>query len=876
MAVPEAEAIAAELGGRYAIVEVLGHGTSATVFLALDTRHQRRVALKVLYAAVGETLGIERFQREILTVARLHHPNILPLFDSGTAAGRLWYTMPFVESGSLRDRLAREKPMSIAATTQLVREVADALSYAHGQGVIHRDIKPENIMLSAEGHALLADFGLARAMEDEMGPSSTGAGIVVGTPLYMSPEQALGEGRLDARADEYALATVAYEMLTGVTPFEGASARLVMTRRVLESPPSARLRRPELPKTVDAVLLRALARNSAERFGSPAEFAQALRDGQMGGRADGKARHPKAGWLVAGVLTVLALGALGWQMTRLPIRSPANRPIPVVAVLPFKNLGPADDQYFADGLTEEITSRLAGVPGLRVISRTSADQYRNSKKKLRQIGSELGAAYVLEGSVRWERTPGEPGRLRVTPQLIRVADDGHLWTERYDAELVRVFEVQTGIAEQVTAALNVALGTPERTAIAAGGTADADAYDLYLRGNDYLARGYGQTTLASARQLYEQAVERDPRFALAFARLANTHIQAYWFGHDRTPERLALAKAAADSAAALAPDLPEAHIALGYYHYRGFRDYDRALAHFEAGRRQRPATAELLAAIASVERRRGNWDAAIAGFTEAFRYDPRSNIRAFDVGSSLNTVRRFAEAEETLDRAISLAPDWPQPYAEKAQTYLAWRGDIPAARAALGQALSRTGLGQLGPSLASNDQTISSVITSDTAFTPLIDALTLQQFRGDSVRYYFIKAEHARFHGRAAAERAYADSVRLVSEARLRATPDAPYVLSWLGIAYAMLGRPAEAVQAAERSAALLPPSKDALAGPYVAAALARTYMVAGKPERATVTLAKLLEIPSPITPAALGADPLWAPLRDYPPFRALIQSKGH
>jgi eukaryotic-like serine/threonine-protein kinase len=872
MAVPEAAAIGAELQGRYAIVEVLGHGSSATVFLAVDTRHQRRVALKVLSAAVGETLGVERFQREILTVARLQHPNILPLFDSGTAAGRLWYTMPFVESGSLRDRLAREdreERMSLPVATQLIREVADALTYAHGQGVIHRDIKPENIMLSPEGHALLADFGLARAVEEELGPSSTGAGIVVGTPLYMSPEQALGEGRLDPRADLYSLATVAYEMLAGATPFEGDSARLVMTRRVLEPPPSARLRRPDLPREVDAVLLRALARNPAERYATAAEFAEAFAGGQRGGRAGDRPvrRH---GWRIAALAVVLA-GAAALAYRFLPARPPARPSAPVIAVLPFKNLGPADDQYFADGLTEEITSRLAGIQGLRVISRTSADQYRNSEKRLREIGSELGAEYVLEGSVRWERPPSGPGRLRVTPQLIRVADDGHLWTERYDAELVRVFEVQTGIAEQVTAALNVALGTAQRDAISIGGTSDADAYDLYLRGNDYLARGYGQTTLAAARQLYEQAVRRDPRFALAFARLASAHMQAYWFGHDRTPARLALAKAAADSAAVLAPELADAHIALGYYHYRGFRDYDRAMEHFETARRLRPATADLHAAIAAVERRRGNWDAALAGFTEALRYDPRSNIRMFDLGSTLNLVGRHAEAEPVLDRAIALAPDWPQPYAEKAQTYLAWRGDLSASRAAIREALARIGLGQIGPSLVSNDQTISSIITSDSTFTPLLDALALQQFTGDTVRYYLIKAEHAGFHRRTQAQRAYADSLRRVLEARLRLDPEAPYTLSWLGIAYAILGRPGDAIRVGERSATLLPPSRDALAGPYVAAALARIYMLADAPGRAVATLDTLLHIPSPITRAALRADPLWEPLRQYPGFLALL-----
>ncbi|HET8622849.1 MAG TPA: serine/threonine-protein kinase [Gemmatimonadales bacterium] len=403
MAVSEAEVIGAALSDRYAIAEVLGHGSSATVFLATDLRHHRRVALKVLSTAAGETLGVERFQREILTAARLQHPNILPLFDSGTAAGRLWYTMPFVESGSLRDRLARERQLSVAATIQLVREVAEALTYAHALGVIHRDIKPENIMLSAEGHALMADFGLARALEDELGPSFTGAGIVVGTPLYMSPEQALGESRVDARADVYALATVAYEMLAGATPFEGDTALQVMSRRVVEPPPSARLRRPNLPRGTDAVLMRALARNPAERYPTAADFATALATGE-GGRAGGSSRGSFARrrrLALSAAAAVLALAA-ALALSIVPRRA-ARPDVPVIAVLPFKNLGAADDQYFADGLTEEITSRLATVPGLRVISRTSADQYRNSGKKLGQIGDELGASHVLEGSVRWER-----------------------------------------------------------------------------------------------------------------------------------------------------------------------------------------------------------------------------------------------------------------------------------------------------------------------------------------------------------------------------------------------------------------------------------------------------------------------------------------
>ncbi|MGH7519427.1 MAG: protein kinase domain-containing protein [Gemmatimonadales bacterium] len=872
MAVPEAEAIGADLGGRYAIVDVLGHGTSATVFLAVDARHQRRVALKVLAAVVGETLGIERFQREILTVARLQHPNILPLFDSGTAAGRLWYTMPFVESGSLRDRLAREPQMSVAATTLLAQEVAEALTYAHGQGVIHRDVKPENIMLSAEGHALLADFGLARAVEDEMGPSTTGAGIVVGTPLYMSPEQALGEGRVDARADVYALATVAYEMLAGATPFEGESARLVMTRRVLEPPPSARLRRPDLPRGVDAVLLRALARNPAERYASAALFAETLAGGQAGGRI--RAQRVRRSWRIAAGAAVLAgAAALGFRF--LPARPPAPPSVPVIAVLPFKNLGQPADQYFADGLTEEITSRLASVAGLRVISRTSADQYRNTTKPLKRIGQELGAAYLLEGSVRWERDSSGPGRVRVTPQLIRVRDDTHLWAETYDAELTRIFTLQAGIAERVTGALDLALQAPERTALSAGGTGDPDAYDYYLRGNEYLTRGYGRTTLQAARELYGKAVERDPGFALALARLSLAHMQVYWLGYDRTDARLALARAAAESALVLVPDLAEGRMALGYYYYRGFRDYPRGLEHFEAARRRQPSNELILAGIAAIERRRGNWDRAITGFAEVVRYDPRSNLRAYDLGSALSMTRRYAEAERQLDRAIALAPDWANPYAEKAQMYLAWRGDLARSRAVLRQALERMTLAQLGPAILANDQTVSSVLTSDSTFFPALDALTLEGFAGDTLRYYGLKAENARFRGRAALERSYADSARSLLEHRLRSAPDDAYNLSWLGLAYAHLNRRAEATRAVSRSTELLPISKDALAGPYITVTRARVHMMVGEPDRAIELLEPLLGIPSPITREALRADPAWAPLREHPRFRTLVADAG-
>ena len=868
MLTTDAERIAAELSDRYTIEGVLGQGSSAVVFLALDRRHRRRVALKVLSAELGEELGTERFQREILTLARLQHPHILPLFDSGVAAGRLWFTMPFVEAGSLRDRLKARGRLSQTEATQLATELGEALAYAHAQGVIHRDIKPENIMFSVEGHALLADFGLARATDQQIAPSVTAAGIAVGTPLYMSPEEASGEGRADARGDVYSMGAVVYEVLTGEPPFGGTNARAVMMRRLAEPPPSARALRPELSKALDAALLKALARHPDQRFATPAEFASALADAK--GAAGSRFRR----WGGVAALIGLGLAAIGvlvWRFMHTPAPV-ATSTVPTLAVLPFKNLGPADDQYFADGLTEEITSRLAGLSGLRVISRTSADQYRNATKPLRDIGRELGAAYVLEGSVRWERAPDSRGRVRVTPQLIRVADDSHLWAAAYDAELTQIFALQASIAEQVTHALDLALRPPERTALAEGGTADAEAYDYYLQGNDYLGRGNARATLAAAAGLYEKAVSRDPRFALAFARLSNARSQMYWYHHEaRTPALIALAKRAADSALALVPGLPEGHTALGYYHYRGFRDYARALEQFERARRRQPHNVELLAGIGYVERRRGRWDEAIAAFAEAARSDPRSNVRAFDLGTSLNAVRRFAEAERELDRAITLAPDWASPYGEKAQLVLIARGDVAGARAVIRQALDRIGLGPLSRSVFSSDQIVGPLFSSDSASGLLIDSLRLQGFAGDTMHYYFLKTESAWFRRRAAVGRAYADSLRSLLERALRTEPEDPYTFHRLGFAYAALGRKADAVRAARRAVELMPASRDAMIGPYFAVGLARTYMMVGEPDRAVETLAPLLEIPSPITRTGLGADPLWAPLQKHPEFQKLI-----
>jgi eukaryotic-like serine/threonine-protein kinase len=865
--------LAAALADRYFIEEEIGQGGTATVFLAEDRKHRRRIALKVLHAPLGAAVGVERFQREIATVARLHHPHILPLFDSGLAAGRLYYTMPYVESGSLRDRLRRAGRLPLPAIVQLTSEISSALAYAHALGVIHRDIRPENIMISVTEHALLTDFGIADVIDESGNGALTDTGLAVGTPAYMSPEQSSGDEPVDGRSDVYSLASVVYEALTGTPPFTGASARAIIAKRLLEPAPSVRAARPDLPPAVATVLEKAMARQPDERFETPPQFAAALEtavsepSGPVRGLSIGRPSRRRGAALLALAALVVAAVLGGRTLTKTRAADPRR----MVAVLPFKNLGQPADQYFADGLTEEITTRLAGLSGLGVISRTSADQYRSTTKSLKQIGEELGVGYVLEGSVRWERSPNGPGQVRVTPQLIQVKDDSHLWADRYDAELTEVFRIQSNIAEQVTVALDVALRAPERAALAAPVTRSAEAYDLYLRGNEYASRTWQREEVSNALQFYERAVALDPTFAAAQARLARTHLRMYWHFYDRSNTRLALAKRAADAAVTLAPDLPESHIALGYYYYHGLLDYDRALQEFEIARRSQPSNSDLLAAIGYVERRRGRWEESLAHFIEALRYDPRSSFRLFDVADDYFSLRQYPEAEHYLDRAIVLAPDWVNPYVFKAWLYLSWRGDMRSARTVLSQALSRVEVSRVAQAIGAGDRISTSIFSADTTFASMLDGVSPSTFRSDTARYHVLKADAAQFRGQTAAQRAHGDSARMAIEARLRTRPDDAKLNAILGLAYAHAGRLADAIRAGERAATLLPVSRDALSGPFIQTDLARVYMAAGKQDQAIDILERMLTVPSWVSPAELRADPVWDPLRSHPRFRELL-----
>jgi eukaryotic-like serine/threonine-protein kinase len=601
------------LADRYVIERELGAGGMATVHLGRDLRHQRRVAIKVLRADVAAALGAERFLREITTTASLRHPNILPLYDSGDADGFLFYVMPFVEGETLRARLEREKQLPLEDALQITREVADALSYAHSRGVIHRDIKPENILLDS-GHAVVADFGIARAVDAAGSANLTETGMSVGTPAYMSPEQAAGERQLDGRSDLYALGCVFYEMLAGQPPFTGATAESIVYQHLAADPRAVTQLRPGVPAAVATALTRLLAKTPADRLGTGLALVEALRPGAAAA----------------------------------PAAPAAERSI---AVLPFANMSAdPENEYFADGIAEEIINALTRLPGLRVAARTSAFSFKGRNEDLRGIGEKLTVAYVLEGSVRRAGS-----RLRITAQLISVADGYHAWSERYDRELDDVFAIQDEIAAAIAGRL---METFEQQAggLVEAGTASVEAYQLYHKGRALLYRRGPH--IDRARECFERAQALDPRYALAHAGLADAHLYLALWGVRRASDTIPQAKASVRRALELAPDLAEAHYALACVAFFHDCDVDTSGREFARAVELKPTYTQARCgrALYHLSNFLGDYEGAAAESERALRDDPLNAYAATLHAMNLSRAARVPEAVAEARRATELDP----------------------------------------------------------------------------------------------------------------------------------------------------------------------------------------------------------------------------
>jgi serine/threonine protein kinase len=580
------EPLAEALADRYRIERELGQGGMATVYLAEDVRHQRKVAVKVLRPELAAALGHDRFLREITTTANLRHPHILPLYDSGEAGEFLFYVMPFVEGESLRDRLQRDGQLSLPDALRIAREVADALGYAHGRGVIHRDIKPDNILLE-RGHAVVADFGIARAVSTAGADKLTQTGMAIGTPAYMSPEQSVGEADLDARSDLYALGCVLYEMLAGEPPYTGPSAQAIIAKRFREPVPQISTLRETVPPGVEAAINRVLAKSPADRFATAEEFGAAL-----------------------------------------DAPSPAERTRPDglaefwVAVLPFKYSGRnADITALAEGLTDEIVTGLSRFSYIRVAARSSTLPFTSEAVDARSVGTKLGARYVIEGSIRQAGSA-----LRLSVQLVDTSSGAHLWAETYDRPFQpeSIFALQDDLAPRIVSTVADAHGILPHTLSEALRNRNPDQlspYEAVLRSFGY---GYRMTAEehATVRGILERAVRQAPGYSDAWGMLSLLYTEEFSNGFNPLPDPLGRALQAARRAADAAPSSALAYNALAraLFFRKEFQAFriaaDRALE-------LNPLNGPTLAGLGGMMAYAGDWEHGCAQVERAARLNPR-------------------------------------------------------------------------------------------------------------------------------------------------------------------------------------------------------------------------------------------------------------
>ena len=863
------------LGDAYTLEREVGRGGMATVYLAHDHKHDRAVALKVLNPDLSHTLGADRFVREIRTAARLQHPHILSVFDSGASGTQLWFTMPYVEGETLRDRLARTRQLPVDDALRIAKEAARGLAYAHLHGVIHRDVKPENLMLTHDGSTLVADFGIARAT-DMMSGDMTGTGITLGTPAYMSPEQASGERTIDARSDVYALAAVLYEMLAGEPAFSGLNAQAVIARVLTQDPRPIHPMRPAVTPTLDAVIARAMARTAVDRYPTMEAFVAAL-DAAVTGEQFGEA-HVKA-WrrpIVVGAVATLAVLLLLATLRRTPatVNERDTAPLPgrtvAIAVLPFENRGRREDAYIADGIADEIRGKLAAIPGLTIIARVSSNEYRSTQKRPQQIASELGVNYLLGGTVQFEAAAaGRSARLRVSPELVQVANGttpSTRWQQPFDADLADIFKVQSDIASRVASALDIALNATQQGQLADRPTENLQAYDAYLRGEEisHAVNSNEHDVLARALVEYNRAVELDPRFVAAWARISRAHsLMFYWASSSLEDDTLS--RRAAERAIALAPGRWEGHWAMGLYLASVAHDPLRAIAEEQIALRLAPRSAEVLTALSNAQSFAGQWSASSESAVQARALDPRSVDALRREGFARMGERRYHEALAVLERAVQLDPLDPNTHYRLFAVRLA-TGDRAGALAALSipgdsvaQAVSfATGAAYL-------------VLAFDRPLLEAVVRMSVRSFGGSKAFFAVVRARAYTALGDETRARAYAESVLVLPYTAIDRRPNQVRDRRARVWALAKLGRKTEAIAAAEEAMRSLPIERDWIDGAMNAYVAAQAFAMVGERERAVDVVEALLGRKTFVQPGWIRLDPAFAVLRGDVRFQRLV-----
>ena len=871
--------------GDYELLEEVGRGGQGVVFRARQKSLDRIVALKVISLGQwGSEAHLKRFRREAHAAASLNHPSIVSIYEVGERDGCCYFSMRFVEGGQL-DEVVRDAQMSIRQAAELTAKVARTVHYAHEHGVLHRDIKPGNILLDKNGEPHLTDFGLARLPGAQS--SITRTIDVLGTPSYMAPEQAAGETtKLSKTTDVYGLGAVLYQLLTGQPPFVGGTTYETIRLLWDTEPRPPRSVNPKIDRELSTICLKCLEKDPKHRYSSALAFAQDLehwlkhepinahRTGIFTRSHKWVRRRPAIAALIAS-LTALA-GAITWNVWKSELISPPATN--GIAVLRFENLSSdPDNAYFVEGIQAEILTRLAKITALKVISRTSTQHYQSKPRNLAEIAKQLGVAYILEGSVQ---KSGDS--VHVNVQLIKAADDSHLWADTFDRKLTDIFSVESDIAKAVGDQLRAKLTEQEEQGMAAKPTDNVEAYDAYLRGLAYTLKTYPTSAnILGAQKYLREAVRLDPKFALGWALLS--YVDARGYITQSVQPTVALreeARQAAETALTLQPNLGEAVVAKGAYDYWILKDYDTAVRYFEQARQLLPNSSRIPELLAYVARRRGQWDRSKAYFKEAERLDPRNVVLLTQEATTDIALRRFPEALRKLDQVLDITPDDVDTIVTMA-TIAQAEGDLP--RAATLLAPLHSGADDSG---AVETQVYQAILERRPA--QIISRLKEMLAKPDpalgyingELRFWLAWAQEVA-GDHAAAQQSWRQA-RGELEPFLKEQPDNYSLIGDLALTNMFLGDKPAALALSERAITVNPIDKDAIVGPIPIEILARVASRAGEPDRAIPALRKLLSVPyagalgagMPLTPALLRLDPMFDPLRKDPRFQKLCQEK--
>jgi TolB-like protein/Tfp pilus assembly protein PilF/predicted Ser/Thr protein kinase len=869
--------------GDYELAEEIGRGGQGVVYRARQKSLNRTVALKVIGLGRWATRAhIKRFRLEAEAAARLEHPYIVPIYEVGERGGACYFSMGFVEGGQLDD-VAKREPMPIRHAAELIAKLARTVHYAHERGILHRDIKPGNILLDAKGEPHLTDFGLARLAEAESTVTRTME--VLGTPSYMAPEQAVGNNaRVTGATDIYGLGAVLYQLLTGHPPFAGGTTFETIKLLLDTEPRQPRLLNPKIDHDLSTICLKCLEKHPERRYSSALALAedverwlkhepiQARRTGIFARGKKWVQRNPSSALLAASLVALAA--AAGWIVWKSElIRPPLTTGI---AVLPFENLGEQkENTSFADGVQDDILTKLAKIADLKVISRTSVMDYRG-KRNVRQIADALRVSHVLEGSAR---RSGD--RIHLNAQLIDTRTDTHVWVEQYDRDLNDLFAIQSEIAQKVAEHLHAKLSASEKASFEEKPTQDLVAYDFYIRALSLISNAQVES-VAHLVNLYEavdflnKAVARDPNFFLAYCQLAFVHDLVYQEGFDRTPARLALAKSAIDSAFRLRPDSGEAHLALGWHLYLGSSDYDRARAELAVVQQSLPNNPRAFELAGLINRTEGRWADATRNLERACELDPRHVPCLLTLSSTYYWLRDYDQVARVIDRIIALLPAQKEYRIVRAWLESDQRADTGPSRAAIEKILTKEPGSEKDPFVAHWRLGLA-LYDRELDAAGALAAARSQRDGGWGGRDFWL-GRVARLKGDAAAARAAFMRARTQLEEELRDHPDDISRLSHLGLIDAALGRKEEALSEGRRAMELVAIAPEAIKGPYTNEGFTRMWFAmicawAGERELALEQLEVLAKIPGGPSYGRLRLDPVWDPLRGDPRFEQIVAS---